>query len=552
MVSNGPEILAQNRGQFQTTLPTQALGSLEVSPSQVIESFVQAFSNPEDPINQGVMLRAATQVILSDADKFSELLLKITKNFKGQKIATSQTRLIATSICKILGEYIASHQYEPGEEENLRIVIQLFGSLILGAIKTPVIPNRSTPELSTGFYRDAGFEDEDEQLGEDLIEQGDSPRPMRTETKTLPKESSNYSLIALSTINYLFYNKRINPEDWLEISNLYGKSWKEAEIESIRRYEQFINSTIASELKLSMEVRDGLFAIKKLGLRDVIGLAEAQYRKRQYIESKNRLNLPGYDGSNADETYLDKSPLEMIAESLLTLYIKMKDSQQSPALAPSNQINLSEDLPSYLMLKTGYTYEEQLSILFNTIAAMYIDGLLRNVQTKAFLEKDGQFGKNAQVMFEQINQTWKRDLTQLARMCVNTQTITAYNGQKIKKSLLDYPLKSLFTEYEKRGSLSQTINQEKVNELPIQQCANLILLMYCSIQGVQNPLGQIKHLYYSLWERVTLNPENKQFVINFLYERGFDKSEIRMVLESNEIILMMQWGDKPNPDGDGH
>lgn len=507
--------------------------SLNESPAhKVIESYLRALKYRENIEELGDVTESLRREVIADPHALSQLLKNIIRGLKTRDIELSRARIVAAEACKILGDCVLNYPYKKGEEEKIKKIIKLLEVLVVGAIKTRIYtpesqtsPSSEVEQNSSLDYIDSSYDEESETNSEEA----DSINLELLKQKDPYRYRDFYGFNSLIIISSLFYETRISTsEKLLEIAVFYSSEWSDMTTKSLQRFEKLICSFITNESSISTD--EYLQIMEGLGFREVLGLAEFQYRKNRYVGSKSKLQNQSYEMDS------DYSPLEIIEEQLFNFLKKLKDSLLSGISSKASNVTFGSE-KTYFTLETGHSPEEQVMIIFNALTKMYLDGLQRNCQAREQIEQGLQFSKRSQESFSEINQFWWDKLNQLTRFTIGTKMITTPNGHRFKKIILDWPLSSFFMQYDgQKGKITQIINTDKINQLNAEECASLLTLLYCSIHETQNPLGQVQGIYAAIRDRLEFNKTFKQYIEDYLAQRGFTQLQIAQILHSKEII----------------
>ncbi len=471
----------------------------EHHPELMLEQLIKAAKQSGSGVNHQTVMTQLKQCFLADAGSFPLLLTNVIYELKQQEIPVEQARGIASIACHLLGDYIREYPYKKEEEDQFKQVISLLSALIFGAIKTSVTtaPTPSQPIIVVD------------------------------EKKSQRVDKSSYSYVAFIGIQSLLTQTNLTNDILLDLATLYCIDWPKLLDRGRSAMRDFLKS-----LNFMPNTDEGMefcALLQEFGLREVIGLAEYQYRKNQYINVKSRLN----EGSQE----LERSPFELLDEKLAFFLQKVKDSLSAIAsLDAPGELDFSADAFTYLnSLQSPTSPQNKLLITFHALTQMYIEGLHRNYKARNKIEETIQFGQKAQNIYRNIAKHWIHQLGEITRLAVTVKVISTLSGDKMKRMILCWPLSSFFPECnDKKLKITQTVIKDKVELLPLDTSANLLILLNCNVQETVNPLGQVHHLYASFREKMALNPQNRQFTEQYLLERGFTPHQINLVLEAPE------------------
>ncbi|MGK7933467.1 MAG: hypothetical protein AB4041_18820 [Microcystaceae cyanobacterium] len=470
-----------------------------LSTSQVVyQEFFQIVKHPR----HHNLIVELNQYFLNDSSQLPRLLNTVIQQLKQQKISTLQAREITATACCVVAEYVNTYVYNPKDEKYFKQVISLLNALIYGAVKIPKSEDLSEPEPSNNY--------------------------IEKETSEIRKIDGNtYGLVALIGIKALLEKVNINNDFLLLISIFECLDWSQVSPEQQTIMTNFLKNL--NFIGVSPEEMEFISLLQKYGWREVLSIAEFQYRKNQYINLKSRFN----EDENAE-----KSPIEFLEEPLSIFQQKLKDSLSSLMVLEEATLEFGSEPSQYLnCFNRACSAQDKLMIVFHGLTKMCLDGMYQNAQARQHIEQGIQFSTKAQELYKTICSQWSHQLSELTRLTVAAKVITTPNGHKMKKTVLDWPLSSFFPEQQgKRGKITQTVLKEKVDMLSLEDCANLLVLLYCNIQETANPLGQVNNLYAAFREKLTLTNQDHQFTHNYLEARGFSPHQISGVLEFQEDV----------------
>ncbi|MGK7939768.1 MAG: hypothetical protein AB4062_06385 [Crocosphaera sp.] len=353
-----------------------------------------------------------------------------------------------------------------------------------------------------------------------------------------PENEEKYSVIALKIVNEIFSQPLLNLENILMISSFYCVSWEDLQANRETKSQSFLR---IQKTLISLDLQEHRSTYKKamkflsqLGLREVIGLPEFQDRKQNYIKSKSKFT----ESDNLIEESVTYFPLERLQQNFLNFYQKSKDATASMMFLEDSKV----DFDSHPMTYWNYQKEqwgtpEKCLMVFRALVNVCCDGLYRNYRVKCNLLNGVASRGKSQETFLQIHQQWIDHLNYITRLSVSAKTINNSQFDQFKKSILDWPLRSFFlTNSSEKSNIAQTVIRKKVENLPLNDAANFLILLYSNIKANANPLGQVKSLYAVLSDYLSFNKKSLDWSKTYLEEQGFSPLEITTILESKEDI----------------
>ncbi|MDJ0729847.1 MAG: hypothetical protein QNJ33_07625 [Crocosphaera sp.] len=481
--------------------------------------------------------------LLSDIKNFPQLLNDIIVELKSNKTHVSHARIIAATACEILQFYTLNRVYQKGEEENLKQVIKLLGFLIVGAIKTPLIQAQPSQQSEPTSQNSSS----DNLMSEDRLENSPSCSFITTQSLPKPNEQSvisdleneeKYSVIALKIVNQMLLKKNLELATLLRISSFYCVNWNHIQSNQETKSQSFVR---LQKVLLSLDFDDNqptykkaVKIVDKLGLREVIGLAEFQYRKQNYIKLKSKLT----DSNNSLESLEHFSPLELLKNHLLNGYQKLKDATSSMVFLENSKLDFdSQEVMYWDYPKAQWGTSEKCLMVFRALVNVCCDGMYRNYRVKCNIANSvGARGKS-QERFLEIHNQWIHDLSYITRLSTSARTISNSQVNQFKKSILDWPLSSFFLANGSEPSkIAQTVLKDKVENLALSDAANLLILLYGNIKEYAKPLGQVQSLYAILTDCLSFNKKRLEWSKTYLKQHGLSSIEIASILESQEDI----------------
>ena len=478
--------------------------------------------------------------LLSDIQNFPQLLNDIIIELKNHKIHVSNARIIAATACELLEFYTLNHVYKKGEEENLKQVIKLLGFLIVGAIKTPITQNHPSPESTTNNQPPTSLK---------KVHENNISNSVKSSYQRLPKTNENsiisnienedkYSVIALKIVNEILLQKNLELTTLLNISSFYCVDWdhiqsvQETKIQSSARLQTVLLSLDFDDNRSSY--KKALKILEKLGLREVLGLAEFQYRKQNYIKLKSKLT----DNDNSLENPENPSPLELLKNHLLNGYQKLKDATSSMIFVEESKLDFdSQEMMYWNYSKAQWGTSEKCLLVFRALVNVCCDGMYRNYRVKCNIANSVGARRKSQESFLEIHNQWIHDLSYITRLSTSAKTISNSQINQFKKSILDWPLSSFFIgNGSEQSKIAQTVLKDKVENLPLVDAANLLILLYGNIKEYANPLGQVQSLYAILTDCLSFNKKRLEWSKTYLQQHGLSSIEITAILESQEDI----------------
>ena len=496
----------------------------------LLDKFLTAVQEKAHNSNDGHSNHSLSPELFSDLEQLPKLLNELIVELKSKKINISNARIVAATACELLEFYTLHHVYRKGEEENLKQVIKLLGFLIVGAIKTPVMQENKP------------IQSEDKQIeNPPKASFVSSPSPSNYQDTTLfnhPDNEDKYGVIALKIVDEMFSQPLLNLETILMISSFYCVTWEDIQASRETKSQTFSR---LQKILISLDFQDHRPTYKKaikflsqLGLREVIGLAEFQYRKQNYIKSKSKFTNSG----NLIEESVTYSPLQLLQQNLLNFYQKSKDATASMMFLGNSKVDFdSSPLTYWNYQKEQWGTPEKCLMVFRALVNVCCDGLYRNYRVQCnVLNNVGSRGKS-QESFLEVHQEWIHHLSHITRLSVSAKTINNSQFEQFKKSILDWPLSSFFlTNKSEKSKIAQTVIREKIESLSLNDAANLLILLYSNIQKNANPLGQVQSLYAILSDYLSFNKESLEWSKTYLEQQGFSSIEITAILESQEDV----------------
>ncbi|EAZ88160.1 hypothetical protein, partial [Crocosphaera chwakensis] len=360
----------------------------------LLDKFLKAVKQKAENSDNYDTNKALNPELLSDIENFPQLLNDILIELKSHKIHVSNARMIAATACELLEIYTLNHIYKKGEEENLKQVIKLLGFLIVGAIKTPIQQHEPSLKLEssveTESSQDLMFENNlDDSPSSSFITTQNLPKPNEIFVSSNVDNEEKYSVIALKIVNRLFAKKNLDLTTVLRISSFYCVDWNYIQSNRATKCQSF---TRLQKVLLSLGFDDSRSSYKKavkileqLGVKEILGLAEFQYRRQNYIQLKSKL-LESYNPLDNSEHY---SPLELLKNNLLNAYQKLKNSRHS-IVSTGNRGESQLDFDSQEMVywnydKAQWGNTEKRLMIFRTLVNICCDAMYRNYRVKSNL-----------------------------------------------------------------------------------------------------------------------------------------------------------------------
>ncbi len=477
--------------------------------------------------------------LLLDIENFPQLLNDIIIELKSQKIDISNARIIAATACELLELYTLNHVYQKGEEENLKQVIKLLGFLIVGAIKTPITQHQPSLEKEL----DLEVESSKDLISENNLD--DSPSSSFITTNNLPKSNKKlvisdidneekYSIIALKIVNKMSLENNLDLTTLLRIASFYCVDWnyiqskRETKSRSFTRLQKVLLSLGFDDSRNSY--KKAVKILEQLGVKGILGLAEFQYRKQDYINLKSKL----IESHNFLDNFENYSPLELLKNNLLNAYQKLRNSQSSMVFTEDSQLDFdSQEIIYWDYDKVQWGNTEKSLMIFRTLLNVCCDGMYRNYRVKSNLVNGIGLRGKSQENFLEIQNKWIDDLSYITYLSTSPITINNLQGDQLKNRILDWPLSSFFvTNSSKPSEISQTVIKEKVENLSLPDAANLLILLYSNLKKDINSIEQIKSLYNILIDYLSVNTNSLEWLKTHLKQHGLDGMEITEILES--------------------
>lgn len=382
--------------------------------------------------------KTLTPELLSDIEKFPRLLNDIIIELKTQKIDVSNARMIAATACELLELYTLNHVYKKGEEENLKQVIKLLGFLIVGAIKTPLIENKATLKKESSV-EDESFQDLisdnnlDESPSSSFITTHDLPKLNETLDISDVNNEEKYSIIALKIVDKMSLGKNLDLTTLLRISSFYCVDWNYIQSKRETKSQSF---TRLQKVLLSLGFDDSRSSYKKvvkileqLGVKEILGLAEFQYRKQDYINLKTKL----IESHNFLDNFENYSPLELLKNNLLDAYQKLKISRSSLIFAGNTQLDFdSQEIAYWNYDKSQWGNTEKSLMIFRTLVNVCCDGMYRNYRVKSNLVDGVRLRGKSQENFLEIQNKWMDNLSYITYLTTSPISINHSQGDQFE------------------------------------------------------------------------------------------------------------------------
>ncbi|MGK7955015.1 MAG: hypothetical protein AB4063_07110, partial [Crocosphaera sp.] len=465
--------------------------------------------------------------LLSDIQNFPQLLNDIIIELKSNRVHVSNARIIAATACELLEFYTLNHVYKKGEEENLKQVIKLLGFLIVGAIKTPLIQSESSQQAPPNVQNSSAHH----LIPDNSLNDSPSCSFMKSNTFPKPNQKSaisnidyedKYSVIALKIVNEMLLQNNLEFSNLLAISSFYCVDWhciqsnREIKSQSFARLQKILISLDFDDNRRTY--KKAVKVLQQLGLREVLGLAEFQYRKQNYIKLQSKLT----DSENLLENSETYSPLELLGNHLLNGYKKLKDATSSTMFLGKSQLDFdSEEMLYWDYSKGQWGTPEKCLMVFRALVNVCCDAMYRNYRVKCNIANSIGAKNKSQENFWKIQNQWIENLSYITRLSTCARTVSNSQVHQFKKSVLDWPLSSFFIENDSETSkIAQTVLREKVENLPLTDAANLLILLYGNIKEYANPLGQVQSLYAILNDYLSFNKKRLEWSKTYLKQHG--------------------------------
>lgn len=514
-------------------------GSITSSSNKIIlDKFLKAVQQKAKNSDNYDSNKILNPELLSDIENFPKLLNDIIIELKSKKIDVSNARIIAATACELLELYTLNHVYKQGEEENLKQVIKLLGFLIVGAIKTPIIENKAEATLK----KEPSLEAESPK---DLISENnldDSPSSSFITTNNLLKSDKKsvvynvyneekYSIIALKIVNKMSLANNVDLTTLLRLASFYCIDWNYIQSKRTTKFESF---TRLQKVLISLGFDDSRSSYKKavkileqLGVKEILGLAEFQYRKQDYINLKSKL----IESHNFLDNFENYSPLELLKNNLLNAYQELKNHQTSMIFISDNQLSFdSQEIVYWNYDKVQWENAEKSLMIFRTLLNVCCDGIYRNYRVKSNLVNGLGLRGKSEENFLEIHNKWIDDLSYITYLSTSERSINSSPGDQGENRVLDWPLNSFFVQNSpKQSEISHTVIREKVKNLSLPDTANLVILLYSNLKRDTNPIKEIKSLYSALVDHLSCHKNSLEWSKTYLKQYGLDFMEITTI-----------------------